>query len=102
MNVRRRWQWPAAMGWLLVLTLNPMAYGRTSLTLKPEVATGQEVTTLARTPVSGVMLVLNTMPELRRRQLALSLAKLVAIADKKKNPLFVSLDDSEERPGVGL
>jgi hypothetical protein len=46
------------------------------------------------------MLVLNAMPEVRRQQLADSLAKLAAVVDKKKNPLFVSLDDSEERSAV--
>jgi hypothetical protein len=46
------------------------------------------------------MLVLNAMPEPRRELLASSLLRLANVADKKKNPLFVSLDDSEERSTV--
>jgi hypothetical protein len=100
MHLRLAWRWPAILASSLLLSaLGSAAYGRTPLELHLEVAT-KPTAVSPPTTSSAAMLVLNAMPENRRRLLAESLAKLGAVVDRKKNPLFVSLDDSEERAAV--
>jgi hypothetical protein len=99
MIVRRGWRWLVVLGCLL-LAMRRSAYGRTPQALKLEIATGQKPVSPERTTPSVAMLVLNAMPEARRQLLADSLAKLAAAVDKKRNPLFVSFDDGEERSVV--
>jgi hypothetical protein len=65
-----------------------------------EVETKPKSVRATRPSSSAAMLVLNAMPEPRRELLAKSLARLIAVVDRKKNPFFVSLDDSEERKAV--
>lgn len=77
-----------------------LAQGRSALALKLEIATGQSRSPPPRPSASGAALVLNSMSEEDRERLADSLAGLAAAVDKKKNPLFVSLDDSDERAAV--
>jgi hypothetical protein len=77
-----------------------LAEGRSPLALKLEIATGQSRSPPPHPAPSGVALVLNSMSEEDRERLADSLAGLAAAVDKKKNPLFVSLDDSDERAAV--
>jgi len=50
-----------------------------------------------RPSACGTTLVLNSMGEQQRQQMTDALTKLAAAADKKKNPFFVSLDDSDTR-----
>jgi len=100
MYPHRGWQWPAALAWLMLPALGSIAYGRTPLALNLEVVNGEKPPVPARPSASAAMLVLNAMPEPRRELLATSLLRLATVVDKKKNPLFVSLDDSEERSAV--
>jgi hypothetical protein len=87
-------------GLALLPTLPAPAYGRAPFPLKLEVETGQKSPAKSRPSPSGAVLVLNSMGEARRQQLADSLAKLAAAVDRRKNPFFVALDDSEERKPV--
>src|SRR5882724_1939798 len=97
----RRCPWPALIGWLLSLTAQSgLAHGRSARALKLEIKTGQTSSPQPRPSPSGAVLVLNSMSEAARGQLADSLARLAAAVDKKKNPLFVSVDDGEERAAV--
>jgi hypothetical protein len=89
--------WPAGIGWLALLALAPTAYGSTTFDLRLEVATEQKRVEQTRPSALGTTLVLNSMGEQQRQQMADSLAKLAVAANKKKNPFFVSLDDSEAR-----
>jgi hypothetical protein len=95
---RRR---PVAIGWLVLWsTLNLPAYGQVPFSLKLEVKTGEKRPQQAHASPSGAILVLNNMDEAGRQQLADSMAKLAAAVDKRKNPFFVSIDDSAERTVV--
>jgi hypothetical protein len=84
----------------LLPALGSNAYGRTPLALNLEVVTGEKPPAPARSSASEAMLVLNAMSEPRRELLATSLQRLATVVDRRKNPLFVSLDDSEERATV--
>ena len=79
-----------------------LAHGRSPLALELEIQTGQGSAPRPqpRPSPSGAVLVLNSMSEADRGQVAESLARLAAAVDRKKNPLFVSLDDGEERAAV--
>ena len=85
---------------LSVAAVSGLAEARSPFALKLEIATGQTRSSLPRPSPSGAALVLNSMSEQDRERLADSLAALAAAVDKKKNPLFVSLDDSDERAAV--
>ncbi len=91
-------RWPAAIGWLLLpFALTSPAHGRAPFALKLEVSTEPKRPTASQPSPSGAVLVLNSMGEAQRQQLADSLAKLAVAVDRRKNPFFVALDDSEER-----
>jgi hypothetical protein len=95
---RHRLRWPVAVAWLALLPALPgPTYGQSAFALKLEVETGPKPLATSRPSPTGAMLVLNSLNETRRQQLADSLAKLAAAIDKLKNPFFVALDDSEER-----
>jgi len=100
----RCWPWPvqlALIGCLVSLPAHSgLAQGHSPLALKLEIATGQSRSPAPHPSPSGAALVLNSMSEEDRERLADSLAGLAAAVDKKKNPLFVSLDDSDERAAV--
>ena len=85
---------------MLLATLDPAVFGSTPLDLRLEVATEKQRVQQTSPPPLGTTLVLNSMSEQQRQQMADSLAKLAAAADKKKNPFFVSLDDSEARAAM--
>jgi hypothetical protein len=103
MKLRRGWRWPAALGCLLLPALGSAAAAE-ALGVDLEVTTGAKPA--PKRPAarlggsSAALLVLNAMSEARRQLLAESLARLAAVVDRKKNPWFVSLDDSEERSAV--
>ena len=92
---------PAVIGWLLLVpALNVPTHGRSTFALALEVRTGQVRSPPPHRLPSGAVLVLNSMSEALRARLADSLAKLAAAINRRKNPLFVTLDDSEERAGL--
>ena len=98
---RRRGRWAIAIGWIvLLLARKEPSYGQSKVALDLEVVNEPKSSQPARSSPSGATLVLNALHETRRQQLADSLARLAAVADKKKNPFFVSLDDSDERAAV--
>jgi hypothetical protein len=89
---------PAVIIWLVLIpALHVPAHGRSALELELEVRTAPVGAPPARRSPSGVVVVLNSMSEALRARLADSLAGLAAAINKRKNPLFVRLDDSEER-----
>jgi hypothetical protein len=89
------------IGWLLLVpTLALPAHGRSTFSLQLEIESGQVRAPPRGALPSGVVLVLNGMNEALRAHLADSLARLVAAIDKRKNPLFVTLDDSDERASL--
>lgn len=83
-----------------VSTLATAAEERAPLALYLEVEARPKPSATIRASAAEAMLVLNAMPESRRELLADSLAKLAAVVNRKKNPFFVALDDSEERKVV--
>jgi hypothetical protein len=56
-----------------------------------------QATRPARAPGSGAMLVLNSLSDERRQRLAGSLQDLAGVVAKKRNPLFVSVDEDADR-----
>lgn len=94
------------LGWSLLLALllpalGSAAYGHAPLDLQLEVtANPTSGPPSPPTSSSAAMLVLNAMPESRRRLLAESLAKLSSVVARKKNPLLVSLEGSDDDSDV--
>ena len=94
-------RWPVALGWLAALPALPApAHARAPFALKLEVETGRPGSAQPQPSPSGAVLVLNGMGEARRQQLADALARLATAVDRRKNPFFVALDESEERKAV--
>ena len=90
---------PAAIAVLLLAT-GSAALAATPWQLHLEVATGRQAPLPAPAPAAASLLVLNSMSEARRELLGRALRDLAASVARRKNPLFVPLDDSEERKAV--
>src|ERR1039457_4475566 len=75
--------WPAGIGWLVLLALAPTVYGSTTFDLRLEVATEQKRVEQTRSSAFGTTLVLNSMGEQQRQQMADSLAKLAVAANTR-------------------
>ncbi len=68
--------------------------------LELEVTTGQKAPSPAPAPASAALLVLNSLSEAGRERLGQALHDLTVSVARRKNPLFVALDDSDERKAV--
>jgi hypothetical protein len=92
-----RW-WAAAVE--LLLATSPAAAGAPPLRLNLEVTTGRKAPLPAPASSGVALLVLNSMSDERRELLTRALHDLAVSLDRRKNPLFVPLDDREERKAV--
>lgn len=68
--------------------------------LNLEVTTGQQAPSPAPASASAALLVLNSLSEAGRERLGQALHELAVSVARRKNPLFVPLDESDERKAV--
>jgi hypothetical protein len=87
------------VAWLL-LAAGSAAAGDRPLQLHLEVTASRPRPLPAVPSTAASLLVLNSMSDARRELLGRALRDLAASVDRRKNPLFVPLDDSEERRAV--
>lgn len=83
-----------------MLTMSEPVANATPLRLSLEVTAGHMSSPPAPPSSSAALLVLNAMSEAQRESLGQALHDLANSFGRKKNPLFVALDDSEEKHAV--
>ena len=84
----------------LLLATPSTAASAPPLRLRLEVTAGRKDPPPAPASSAAALLVLNSMSEARRELLGHALHELAVSVDRRKNPLFVPLDESEERKAV--
>lgn len=90
-----------SLGLLLALLLaGGAAAAEAPWPLELEITTGQQAPSPAPASAPAALLVLNSLSEAGRERLAQALHALAASVARRKNPLFVPLDESDERTAV--
>ena len=84
----------------LLLATGSATAGDTPWQLYLEATSGRSAASPAPASSAAALLVLNSMSDARRELLGRALHDLAASVDRRKNPFFVPLDDSEERRAV--